>query len=139
MTRERLEELSKDPSNVVYEYKTTQETPLPMEQVKEYCRRLYLYRCKHARDNQPYDEEACRKALLKEAQETDPAYHRFLSYSHTPFVDLLLKKRSGIREFRNALHMIDVRQRMLDGKGGNELLEGFKKRLLEQYMTKQKK
>jgi hypothetical protein len=136
MTKERLEELKKDSSNVVYEYQTTKVDALPLDQVKEYTRRVYLFRIQFERDgdDEKYTEASCRDALTK-AAEGDGVFHRFVTYTHTPFVDLLLKPRSGIREFRNALHMIEVKARMNSGEGGNELLEAYKKRLLDQYTT----
>ena len=133
MTKERLDELAKNPQNRVYQYKYDQVDVLPMAQVQEYARKIYLWRCKYQRDFKPYNESKAREALLEQAKVEGDGMYRFCTYTHKPFFDHLTRLEAGIREFRNVLEMIEVKRRIMEGADEATLLGGFKSRLLEQY------
>ena len=138
LTKERLKELAKDPQVTVYEYNYEQVEPLPMAQVQEYARKIYLWRCQYQRNNKPYNEEKAREALLAKATEESETMHRFCTYTHKPIFDHLTKTRAGIKEFRNVLEMIEVKDRILNGESEEKLLGAFKSKVLQQYTKKKK-
>lgn len=133
LTKERLKELAKDSQNVVYEYQYDQVEALPMAQVQDYARKIYLWRCQYQRDHQPYDEEKARTYLVEKAERDSKAMHRFCTYTHTPIFDHLTHFKSGIKEFRNVLEMVDVKRRILEGGDEATLLGNFKSKILQQY------
>ena len=133
LTNERLKELAKDPQVTVYEYQHDQVEALPMEQVQEYARKIYLWRCQYQRDHKPYEEAKAREALAEQANQESETMHRFSTYTHKPIFDHLTRLKAGIKEFRNVLERIDVKRRILEGGSEEQLLGAFKAKVLEQY------
>tara|TARA_Y100001970_G_C14127273_1_gene799655 strand:- start:151 stop:633 length:483 start_codon:yes stop_codon:yes gene_type:complete len=133
LTKQRLKELASDPQTVVYEYQHDQVDALPMAQVQDYARKIYLWRCQYQRDNKPYEVTEARRHLTAQAKNDSETMHRFCTYTHKPIFDHLTRFDAGIKEFRNVLEMIDTKRKILEGGDEAALLGSFKSKLLEQY------
>ena len=104
LTPAQVKKLRENPQNIVYGYEEFR--PLPLDTVKEWCRKIYLFRCKHQRDaTGGYSADACEEKLF-ELNKDNEEFAYFLKY-YPSFVVLLTQKESGIAEFNRALRMIE--------------------------------